>query len=108
MDDARLHSRMAVIRGVENGFTIARSTQQGLVTLSDSYGRILGEQASATDPIMVVAAPPGRGPTYYARFGDWFGWTSVLVAGFFVIGMIAASSKIRRARANSALEPSAA
>jgi apolipoprotein N-acyltransferase len=108
VDDARLHSRMAVVRGVENGFTIARSTQGGLVTLSDSYGRILSEQASATDPIMVVAAPPGRGTTYYARFGDWFGWTNVLVVGFFAIGMIVARSKIRKAGARGAPEPSAA
>ena len=99
---------MAVVRGVENGFTIARSTQGGLVTLSDSYGRILGERASATDPIMVVAAPPGRGKTYYARFGDWFGWTNVLVAGVFAIRMIATSSKIRKARASAEREPSAA
>jgi apolipoprotein N-acyltransferase len=107
VDDARLHSRMAVVRGVENGFTIARSAQGGLVTLSDSYGRILGEQASATDPIMVVGAPPGTGMTYYARFGDWFGWTNVFVAGTFLIGMILATAKTRKAPANSALEPSA-
>lgn len=104
--DARLHSRMAVVRGVENGFTIARSAQEGLVTLSDSYGRILGEQASATDPIVVVGAPPGVGPTFYARFGDWFGWTNVLLAGAFMTRIIAAAT-VRRSPANHALEPSA-
>jgi apolipoprotein N-acyltransferase len=83
--DARLHARMAVVRGVENGFTLARSAQEGLVTLSDSYGRILGEHASATDPVVVVRAPPGIGPTFYARFGDWFGWTNVLLAGAMMI-----------------------
>jgi apolipoprotein N-acyltransferase len=88
VDDARLHSRMAVVRGVENGFTIGRSAQQGLVTLSDSYGRILAEQASASDPILVAAAPPGVGMTVYARLGDWFGWTNVFLAGVLVIGMI--------------------
>jgi apolipoprotein N-acyltransferase len=83
--DARLHARMAVVRGVENGFTLARSAQEGLVTLSDSYGRILDEQASATDPILVVSAPPGIGPTFYARFGDWFGWTNVLLGGALLL-----------------------
>ena len=107
VDDARLHSRMAVVRGVENGFTIARSAQGGLVTVSDSYGRILSEQASASDPIMVMDAPAGTGTTYYARFGDWCGWANVVASGSFFIGMVMAIAKKRRAPANSALEPSA-
>jgi apolipoprotein N-acyltransferase len=88
-EDARLHARMAVVRGVENGFTLARSAQDGLVTLSDSYGRILGEQASATDPIIVVSGPPGVGPTFYTLFGDWFGWMNVVLAGAFMMRLIA-------------------
>ena len=79
---------MAVTRGVENGFTIARSAQGGLVTLSDSYGRILGEQSSVADPLMVLEAPPGAGTTFYARFGDWFGWASVLLARVLLIGSL--------------------
>jgi apolipoprotein N-acyltransferase len=90
-EDARLHSRMAVVRGVENGFTLARSAQDGLVTVSDPYGRVLGEQASFTDPTIVVSAPPGIGPTLYARFGDWFGWMSLLLAGAFMVRIIAAT-----------------
>jgi apolipoprotein N-acyltransferase len=82
---------MAVVRGVENGFTLARSAQDGLVTVSDPYGRILGEQASLTDPTIVVSAPPGIGPTLYARFGDWFGWMSLLLAGAFMVRIIAAT-----------------
>ena len=96
VEDGRLHSRMAVARGVENGFTIARSAQRGLVTLSDSYGRILGEQSSAADPLMVLEAPPGAGTTFYARFGDWFGWANVLFASVLLIG-----SFTRRARATA-------
>ena len=79
VEDAHLHSRMAVVRGVENGFTIARSAQQGVVPLSDSYGRILAEQSSVTDPILAVQASHGVGPTVYARFGDWFGWAKRVV-----------------------------
>jgi len=107
VDDARLHSRMAVVRGVENGFTIARSAQGGFVTVSDSYGHIVGEQSSATDPVIVVAAPPGTGRTFYARFGDWFGWINVLAACAFMIGIIATSEKVPRAPAGTALEPAA-
>jgi apolipoprotein N-acyltransferase len=85
--DARLHSRMAVVRGVEDGFTIARAAQQGFLTFSDAYGRILGETSSSRIPeaFLVANLPPGPGPTLYTRFGDWFGWLCVLaLAGLFV------------------------
>jgi hypothetical protein len=45
--DGRLHSRMAVLRGVENGFSIARVANRGVVTVYDAYGRILAERSSS-------------------------------------------------------------
>jgi len=45
--DGRLHSRMAIVRGVENGFTVARAASQGMLTLSDANGRVLAEASSA-------------------------------------------------------------
>lgn len=71
--DGRMHGRMAVVRGVENGYSVARAAQQGLATLSDGYGRIVAEGASADDAAVVAALPPGPGPTFYTRTGDWFG-----------------------------------
>jgi apolipoprotein N-acyltransferase len=79
--DAHLRSRMAVVRGVENGFAIARTAQQGVLTLSDPYGRILAEEASSTVPqaMLVRDISPGPGATLYTRYGDWFGWVNVLI-----------------------------
>jgi len=45
--DRWLHSRMAVLRAVENGSALARSARNGLLTLSDNRGRILAETATA-------------------------------------------------------------
>jgi apolipoprotein N-acyltransferase len=92
--DARLHSRMAVVRGIENGFTIARSAQQGFVTFSDAYGRILAEQTSATQPDarIVRDIPAGPGPTVYTRYGDWFGWLSVVL----LCSVLASSVRAKR------------
>src|SRR5262249_13317776 len=45
--DRWLHSRMAALRAVENGFALARSARNGLLTLSDNRGRILAESATA-------------------------------------------------------------
>src|SRR5206468_8848188 len=39
--DRWLHARMAVLRAVENGFALARSARNGLLTLSDNRGRIV-------------------------------------------------------------------
>jgi apolipoprotein N-acyltransferase len=78
--DARLHSRMAVVRGVEDGFTMARAAQQGFLTFSDAYGRIRAETPSSHVPeaLLVANVPLGPGATLYTRFGDWFGWLCVL------------------------------
>ena len=77
--DGRLHSRMAVVRAVENGFAMARAAQQGLLTFADAYGRIAAETPSSRvpDALLVYSLAPGPGPTLYTWFGDWFGWASV-------------------------------
>ncbi len=95
--DARLHSRMAIVRGVENGFSIARVAQQGALTFSDGYGRILTEDSSAKTPeaLLVLQLPPGPGSTTYTRFGDWFGWVSVvLLAGLLTVGRCRKSRRL--------------
>ncbi len=53
--DRWLHSRMAVLRAVENGFGLARSARNGLLTLSDSRGRILAEAATAPGRFVSVS-----------------------------------------------------
>lgn len=71
--DAYLHGRMAVVRSVENGFALARSASQGLMTLSDANGRIVAERRTVLGPSMLVGdVPTGRGGTVYSRVGDVF------------------------------------
>jgi apolipoprotein N-acyltransferase len=79
VDDAWLHDRMAILRGVESGFSIARAAKQGLLTLSDNRGRVLAEESSASAPFasLVAAIPVQRDVTWYARFGDWFAWLNL-------------------------------
>jgi apolipoprotein N-acyltransferase len=83
--DAWLHGRMAVMRGVESGFTIARSAKQGLLTVSDDRGRILAQQDAATVHFasLLATAPVRHGDTLYARWGDWFAWLNIV--GLIVI-----------------------
>ncbi len=80
--DAWLHSRMAVLRGVEGGYALARSASDGLLTVSDPRGRIVAERASASGPEVLLAAavPVGGGGTFYSRAGDWFAWLCMATA----------------------------
>lgn len=82
--DGWLHSRMAILRGVESGFAIARSARDGRLSLSDDRGRVLAEASSEEGPAHLIGELPlRRTRTVYARFGDWFGW--VCVAGSIAV-----------------------
>lgn len=73
--DRWLHSRMAMLRGVENGYTVVRSARDGLLTVSDRYGRVTAQAASGAGAVLYADAPLGApGPTLYERVGDAFGW----------------------------------
>jgi apolipoprotein N-acyltransferase len=88
--DGWIHARMAVMRGVENGFAVARAAFNGLETISDAQGRVLG-RADTSVPGMVTlraAVPLGPGPTLYARIGDVFAW--LCVAGALALAAAAA------------------
>lgn len=81
--DAWLHARMAMMRGVEGGFAIARSARDGLLTLSDDRGRVLAEASTvgADGAVSVVAELPLRTTrTAYRAVGDAFGAACVLLA----------------------------
>ncbi|MEU8251820.1 nitrilase-related carbon-nitrogen hydrolase [Nonomuraea sp. NPDC048916] len=89
-EDAWLHSRMAVVRGVENGLAVARTAREGRLTVSDNRGRIVAEAASdKTGMTMVRATLPSEGSaTLYTALGDWAAWAS---AGLLLpaLGLIA-------------------
>jgi apolipoprotein N-acyltransferase len=85
--DRWLHARMAVLRAVENGFALARSARNGLLTLSDNRGRIVAEGASAPDRFVSITAKVNvvLERTVYTRTGDWFAWLCVLALIFLLI-----------------------
>jgi len=86
--DAWSHASMAVLRGVEGGFSVIRPARHGLLTVSDRYGRIVNRMASAEAPLVAFEAMAPLGPgaaTPYARLGDWFGW---LCAGYAAVAAL--------------------
>jgi apolipoprotein N-acyltransferase len=85
--DGWLASRITTMRGIENGYTIVRASREGLLTVSDAYGRILAESKSSEMPgssllARVVVSDPV--PTLYTRIGNLFGWICVAAAVVFL------------------------
>jgi apolipoprotein N-acyltransferase len=86
--DGKMHGRMAVMRGVESGFAIARSARNGLLTLSDDRGRILAEASDAVGDAQLVADLPqerNRAPTLYTAWGDWFAWLELALLAVVLV-----------------------
>jgi apolipoprotein N-acyltransferase len=79
---------MAVVRGIEGGFAVVRSAQEGRVTVSDHLGRVLAEatSSSAPDVLVVSAVQAGPGHTFYSVSGDWFAWLMLLLLGLMLAG----------------------
>jgi apolipoprotein N-acyltransferase len=84
------HMASAAFRAVENNLPLVRCANNGITCWIDANGRVRevfkdpkGSAYGAgvlTVDIPVTRAGAGRGPTFYHRNGDWFGWACVIVA----------------------------
>jgi apolipoprotein N-acyltransferase len=92
VDDGWLHGRMAVLRGVESGFSIARSAKLGLLTATDDRGRILADRNTLSVPFATVIAtiPVRHDATIYSRFGDWFAWLDIVLLAVLMVTPLSA------------------
>ena len=92
-EDGWAHARFAILRGVEDGFSVARSARHGLLSLTDAYGRVIAVKPSAPGMASLVGdLPRGPGDTLYLKIGDVLAWAclaAVLLlngAAFFTRG----------------------
>jgi apolipoprotein N-acyltransferase len=92
--DGWIHARMAVMRGVENGFAVVRSAFNGVATASDAQGRVLARASTVQPGMLRLSAdvPLGPGPTLYTRIGDVFAWLCVALS----LGLTAMLFRTRR------------
>jgi apolipoprotein N-acyltransferase len=100
--DGWIHGRMAVMRGVENGFAVLRSAFDGLETISDARGRILARAPTTRAGMVAITAdvPLGPGPTLYTRIGDVFPWLCAALS--ILIGVRVVADRRRLAGASKA------
>jgi len=88
--DRLWHGHIAVMRGVEDGFSVARAARNGYLTVSDDRGRILAEVRSDRSPFatLMALAPATHDPTPYLLFGDWFAWLTLAALVFTLVQLI--------------------
>lgn len=73
--DEAFHGHIAVMRAVEDGFSLVRAAKNGFLTVADDRGRIVAEASSNTAPFATLLAQvrTGHDQTLFLLFGDWFG-----------------------------------
>jgi len=79
--------RMAILRGVEDGFSIARAPRHGTLSVSDSRGRVLAERSTTAAPFSTILTQVqlNHKATLYSRGGNWFAWCCItLLLGLLV------------------------
>lgn len=88
--DGRMHARMAVMRGIENGFAMARAAAMGRLTVSDAFGRIIAETTTSNRGPALLIAEVGLTSTrtIYSRIGDVFAWLAVAGASALLVWML--------------------
>lgn len=81
------HGHMAVMRGVESGFSLARAARGGYLTVTDNRGRILAETQSNSAPFATLIAnvPAVHDNTLYLLLGDWFAWLTLAILAFTLV-----------------------
>jgi apolipoprotein N-acyltransferase len=84
--DAFFHGHIAVMRAVEDGFSLARAARRGFLTVTDDRGRIVAEAASDAAPFTTLVANvrTGHDETLFVLLGDWFGWFAIALLAIVV------------------------
>jgi len=91
--DRWVHARLAVMRGVENGFALVRPAHDGMVLASDAQGRLVASKTDAPAGLTMIVAdlPLGPGPTLYTHIGNAFAW--LCLAATFALGALSMLSR---------------
>jgi apolipoprotein N-acyltransferase len=94
------HTEVGLFRGIENGFSVVRQTNEGTSMAIDASGRVLAQQDfyATTDRLMLADVPTKRLPALAAALGDWFAWAGIALAAALVIAGIARRRSVKESR----------
>lgn len=87
--DGWSHGRIAMMRGVEDGFSVARSAKKSIIYATDDRGRVLAQRETGWAPFTTVVTwvPVHHDVTIYSRWGDWFAWLNLALLVGLLGGM---------------------
>lgn len=96
--DAAFTANITLMRGIENGYGVVRSSREGLLSITDAYGRMLARERSATLPGATLLQSVEVGAevnALYTRIGDALGWSCVAGALAMLLGAYRARRRAR-------------
>lgn len=85
--DRSWHGHIAIMRAVEDGFSLIRAAKHGYLTVADNRGRVLAETRSDKSmpfTTLLASVSARHSDTLYMLFGDWFAWAACAVFLFCV------------------------
>jgi apolipoprotein N-acyltransferase len=77
------HLLIARMRAVENQRWLLRATNDGITSVIDAGGRIVAQLPSFQQGVLSAHFNYLSGLTWFARFGEWFWWLSMLATFCF-------------------------
>jgi apolipoprotein N-acyltransferase len=106
--DRNWHGHMAVMRGVEDGFSLVRAAKNGYLTVSDDRGRVVAETRSDAAPFatLIASVPAVHSATIYLLLGDWFAWLACAMLVFTIFQLCWLSFASRSRAENRTAVPS--
>ena len=73
------HLLIARMRAIENRRFLIRATNDGITAVIDPAGRIANRLPSFTQVAAIIRYGGVIEPTFYARHGDWFAWSCLVI-----------------------------
>lgn len=76
-DNTIVHTEISMFRGIENGFSVLRTTLEGLTLGIDYQGRVLSQMNfynTRENRILITELPVKGTQTLYTQWGDWFAY----------------------------------
>jgi apolipoprotein N-acyltransferase len=99
---------MTKLRGIESGFAIVRASRDGLLTVTDAFGRVLDAAESTSMPGTTLITQARIGPrarTIYTRIGDALGWLCLATALLMLAAMIRKRVQVPMPKTESMPDP---
>jgi apolipoprotein N-acyltransferase len=109
--DRGWHGHIAVMRGVEDGFSLVRAAKDGYLTVSDNRGRVVAEARSdsATFATLLATVPAVHSATVYLLLGDWFAWLACALLVFALVQLFRLRfASVSRSERHAAVSPRSA